>query len=104
MSDNNQEQPTCRVCYEPTEHLTLYNHLVCESCFPRQNTCPMCRALLGNGSIEKDSSEKEEDSDFDIDEANQGMLEAAFFGHLDIVHLMLFRGPNNYNTGLWEVI
>ena len=49
----------------------------------------MCRASL-----------EEDDSDFDIDEANQGMFEAAFFDHFDIVHLMLFRGANNYNTGL----
>ena len=28
------------------------------------------------------------------------MAEAAFFGYLDIVRLMLFRGANNYNTGL----
>ena len=53
----------------------------------------MCRASLGRPV-------EEEDSDFDIDESNQGMLEAAFFGHLDIVCLMLFRGANNYNTGL----
>ena len=54
----------------------------------------MCRAPLENGSIEEGSSEEEEDSDFDIDEANQGMLKAAFFGHFNIVCLMFFRGAN----------
>ena len=49
----------------------------------------MCRAPL-----------EEEDSDFDIDGANQGMLEAALNGHIEIVHLMLFRWANNYNIGL----
>ena len=95
MSDTNE----CCVCYEPTEHLAPCNHLVCESYYSQVPTCPMCRAPLGNGSIEEGSSEEEEDSDFDIDESNQGMLEAAFFGHFDIVHLTLFRGANNYNTG-----
>ena len=37
---------------------------------------------------------------FSLDELNWGMAEAAFFGHLDIVCLMLFIGANNYNTGL----
>ena len=88
MSDTNE----CCVCYEATEHSTPCNHLVCESCYSRLNTCPMCRAPLGRLV--------EEDSDFDIDELNWGMAEAAFFGYLDIVRLMLFRGANNYNTGL----
>ena len=88
MSDTNE----CCVCYEATEHSTPCNHLVCESCYPRLNTCPMCRAPLGRLV--------EEDSDLDIDELNWGMAEAAFFGYLDIVRLMLFRGANNYNTGL----
>ena len=87
----------CCVCYEETEHLTPCNHLVRESCYSQVPTCPMCRASLGNGSIEEGGSEEEEDSDFDIDESNQGMFEAALFGHF---RLMLFRGANNYNTGL----
>ena len=82
----------CCICYEPTEHLTPCNHLICESCFPRLNTCPMYRAPLGNGVPPMGSSS--------LDELNWGMAEAAFFGHLDIVHLMLFRGTSNYNTGL----
>ena len=53
MSDTKE----CCVCYEAIEHLTPCNHLVCESCFPRLNTCPMCRAPLG-GAVE------------DIDEAS----------------------------------
>ena len=89
MSDTKE----CCVCYEPTEHLTPCKHLVCESCFPRLNTCPMCRAPLGRPV-------EEEDNNFDIDESNQGIFEAAFFGHFNIVRLMLFRGANNYNTGL----
>ena len=52
----------------------------------------MCRAPLGRLV--------EEDSDFDINELNWGMAEAAHRGHEDIVRLMLFRGANNYNTGL----
>ena len=87
MSDTKE----CCVCYEPTEHSTPCNHLVCESCFPRLNTCPMCRAPLENGIPSMEYS---------LDESNWGMAEAAFFGHLDIVRLMLFRGANNYNTGL----
>ena len=47
----------------------------------------MCRAPFNNGG-------------FSLDEINWEMAEAAFFGYLDIVHLMLFRGANNYNTGL----
>ena len=61
MSDTNE----CCVCYEATEHMTPCNHLVCESCYPRLNTCPMCRAPLGRLV--------EEDSDFDINELNWGM-------------------------------
>ena len=87
MSDTKE----CCVCYEATEHLTPCNHLVCESCFPRLNTCPMCRAPLGNGIPPMG---------FSLDEINWGMAEAAFLGYLDIVRLMLFRGANNYNTGL----
>ena len=45
MSDTNE----CCVCYEATENLTPCNHLVCESCYSRLNTCPMCRAPLENG-------------------------------------------------------
>ena len=85
MSDTKE----CCVCYEATEHLTPCNHLVCESCYSQIPTCPMCRAPL-----------EEEDSDFDIDEANQGMSEAAFFGHFDIVCLLLSRGANAYNMVL----
>ena len=87
MSDTNE----CCVCYEATEHLTPCNHLVCESCYPRLNTCPMCRAPLENGVPPMG---------FSLDEINWGMAEAAFLGYLDIVRLMLFRGANNYNTGL----
>ena len=72
-------------CYEATEHLTPCNHFVCESCFPRLNTFPMCRAPLGNGVPPMG---------FSLDEINWGMAEAAF------LRLMLFRGANNYNTGL----
>ena len=49
----------------------------------------MCRAPL-----------EKEGSDFDINEANQGMFEAAFFGHFDIACLMLSWGANAYNMGL----
>ena len=84
MSDTNE----CCVCHEATEHLTPCNHLVCESCFPRLNTCPMCRAPFNNGG------------GFSLDEINWGMAEAAFLGYLDIIRTMLFRGANNYNMGL----
>ena len=86
MSDTKE----CCVCYEATEHLTP-NAItcVCESCYSQIPTCPMCRASL-----------EEEDSDFDIDEANQGMFEAAFFGHFNIDRLMLSQGANAYNMGL----
>ena len=88
MSDTKE----CYVCYEATEHLTPCNHLVCESCFPRLNTCPMCRAPLGNGVPPP--------MGFSDDELNLRMAIAAEAGHEDIVRLMLFRGANNYNTGL----
>ena len=88
MSDTKE----CCICYEATEHLTPCKHLVYESCFPRLSTCPMCRTPL-----EEDSSKEEEDSDFDIDEANQGMFEAALNGHIEIVRQMLAQGANNFN-------
>ena len=81
----------CYVCYEQTEHLIPCNHLVFESCFPRLNTCPMCRTPLGNGVPPMEVSG---------DELNLGMAMAAEAGHEDIVRLMLFRGVNVYNTGL----
>ena len=91
MSDTKE----CCVCYEATEHSTPCNHLVCESCYSQVPTCPMCRAPFGRP--------EEEDSDFDIDEANQGMLEAAFFGHFDIVRLMLSR-VQMLITWDWQVL
>ena len=78
------------VCYEATEHLTPCNHLVCESCYLQVPTCPMCRAPLERPA-------EEEDSDIDIDEANQRMTASSIF---DYFRLMLFRGGNNYNIGL----
>ena len=87
MSDTKE----CCVCYEATEHLTPCSHLVCESCFPRLNTCPMCRVPLENGVPPMG---------FSLDEINWGMVESAFFGYLDIVRLMLSRGANNYNHSM----
>ena len=49
----------------------------------------MCRAPL-----------EEEDSDFDIDEADQGMFEAALNGHIEIVRQMLAQGANNFNHSM----
>ena len=83
MSDTKE----CCVCYEATEHLTPCHHLVCESCFPRLNACPMCRAPLGR-AVE------------DIDEANQGMFEAARNGHIEIVRLMLSHGATDFNHSM----
>ena len=80
----------CCVCYEPTEHLTPCNHLVCESCHSQVPTCPMCRAPLGRPV-------EEEGSDFDTDEANQGMFEAVLNGHIEIVRQMCAQGANNFN-------
>ena len=78
------------VCYEATEHLTLCNHLVCESCYSQVPTCPMCRAPL-------ERPVEEEDSDFDID---QGMFEAAHNGHIEIVRLMLAQGADAFNSAM----
>ena len=78
----------CCVCYEATEHLTPCNHLVCESCFPRLNTCPMCRAPLENGG------------GFSLDEINWGMAMAAEAGDERLVRQMLSHGANAYNMGL----
>ena len=75
MSDTKE----CCVCYEATEHMTPCNHLVCESCFPRLNTCPMCRAPIENGG------------GFEL---NWEMAEAASQGHINIVQLMLSQGAN----------
>ena len=80
----------CCVCYEATEHMTPCNHLVFESCFPRLNTCPMCRAPLGNDVPPMRFSD---------DELNLRMAIAAEAGHEDIVRLMLSQGANAYNTG-----
>ena len=87
MSDTKE----CCVCYEATEHLTPCYHLVYESCFSMLNTCPICRAPLGNGIPPMGFSD---------DELNLRMAEAAFLDYLDIVRLMLSQGANNYNTGL----
>ena len=84
MSDTKE----CCVCYEVTEHLTPCNHLVCESCFPRLNTCPMCRAPFNNGG------------GFSLDEINWGMAQAAWGGHINIVELMLSRGANDFNNAM----
>ena len=83
MSDTNE----CCVCYEATEHSTPCNHLVCESCYPRLNTCPMCRAPLENVEVS-------------VDGLNLRMAEAAEAGHENIVRLMLDLGANNLNMGL----
>ena len=87
MSDTNE----CCVCYEATEHLTPYNHLVCESCYPRLNTCPMCRAPLEKGIPPMG---------FSLDEINWGMANATLNGHIEIVRLLLQQGANNYNEVL----
>ena len=47
----------------------------------------MCRAPLGR-AVE------------DIEETNQGMLEAANYGHIEIVRLMLSNGANNFNNAM----
>ena len=91
MSDTKE----CCVCYEATEHLTPCNHLVCESCFPRLNTCSMCRAPLGRSAEEEDSSD--DDDDDDDDDFNGAMAMAAREGHESIVRLMLERGADDYN-------
>ena len=52
----------------------------------------MCRAPLGRLV--------EEDSDLDIDELSEAMAEAAFFGHEDIVRLMLDQGADAYNEAM----
>ena len=87
MSDTKE----CCVCHEATEHLTPCNHLVCESCFPRLNTCPMCRAPFNNGSAP---------IEFSLDELNLRMAMTAEAGHEGIVRLMLSQGANTYNIGL----
>ena len=86
MSDTNE----CCVCYEATEHSTPCNHLVCESCYPRLNTCPMCRAPLENGVPPMEVS-------FEL---NLRMIMAAYYGHESIVRLMLDQGATNYNEAM----
>ena len=89
MSDTKE----CCVCYEPTEHLTPCKHLVCESCYSQVPTCPMCRAPL-------ERPLEEEDSDFDINEANQGMTASSIFDHFCLV---LFRGANiGFMSAAWR--
>ena len=61
---------------------------LCETCYQKVTSCPLCRAPLGPTD------------DSDVDEANQGMLEAAEAGHEDIVRQILSRGANNYNEVL----
>ena len=81
----------CCVCYEATEHLTPCNHLVCESCFPRLNTCPMCRAPFNNGAAP---------IEFSDNELNLRMAMAAEAGDERFVRQMLSQGANAYNMGL----
>ena len=84
MSDTKE----CCVCYEATEHLTPCNHPVCESCYPRLNICPMCRAPLGPTD------------DSDIDEVNCILYNAAGAGDERLVRQMLDRGANNFNWAM----
>ena len=79
------------VCYEATEHLTPCNHLICESCFPRLNTCPMCRAPLEKVVPPLEVS---------VDELNLGMAEAVEAGDERLVRQMFSQGANAHNMGL----
>ena len=88
MSDTKE----CCVCYEATEHMTPCNHLVCESCFPRLDTCPMCRAPFNNGGVTS--------MEVLVDELNLGMAMAAEAGDERLVRQMLSQGANDHNIGL----
>ena len=106
------------VCYEAAEHLTSCNHLVYESCFPRLNTCPMCRAPFNNGAAPIEFSDNEltlrvamaaEAGDERLvrqmlsqgaNAYNMGLISAAAGGHESIVRLMLEQGATNYNHTL----
>ena len=125
MSDTNE----CCVCYDPTEHLSSCNHLVCESCYSQVPTCPMCRAPLGNGSIEEGSSDDDDDDysednyetirvtlinaaclgneetaqlalDRIVDLYIEAMVAASNSGHESIVRLMLDHGATDYNRAM----
>ena len=68
----------------------VINHpdLLCETCYQKVTSCPLCRAPLGPTD------------DSDIDEANHAMFEASINGPEDIVKLMLSRGAHNYNFAM----
>ena len=97
MSDTNE----CCVCYEPTEHLTLCSHLVCESCYSQVPTCPMCRAPFDNGisSLEvtydddddDDDDDKSEDSDSEDNYKNipVTLINAAYLSSEETAQLVL---------------
>ena len=101
---------TCCVCYEPTEHLTTCNHLVCESCYQKVTSCPMCRAPLGNGanvgSIEKGCSDDDDDDDDDSEDNYEtipvSLINAPCLGNEETAQFALDRIVDLYNEAMVE--
>ena len=75
----------------PLKQPTPCNHLVCESCYPRLNTCPMCRAPLENGVPPMEVS---------VGGLNLRMSMAAFSGQVHIVRLLLDHGADDFNGAM----
>ena len=45
-----KEDLDCPVCYDVPESLPIYQctqgHIICNSCYPKLNNCPVCRVIL----------------------------------------------------------
>ena len=114
MSDTKE----CCVCYEPTEHSTPCNHLVCESCFPRVSHCPLCRTPFNNGVApiefsdggpddESDDEpvpepESEPEPDYDIEGYDEMTTEAEAGRENNIRQMLDHGGLYNYNWAMRE--
>lgn len=53
VQEEEKESPECCVCYKPTDTMTDCDHFLCEPCFRRLDSppiCPICRAKLDDDS------------------------------------------------------
>ena len=100
MSDKaNAVQDYC-VCLKPVKNrvVTPCSHTepLCESCYQKIPSCPLCRTSFDNGV----SSLEFSDDDSLIDQANDIMLAAAEEGDERLVRQMLDQGVDVYDGTL----